>query len=63
MSDKNQSIEFEQAFTELEALVRRMEAGDQSLEKSVDDFQTGMNLIKTLQNSCLLYTSPSPRDA
>lgn len=49
MSDKNQPIEFEQAFAELESLVQRMEAGDQSLEKSVDDFQSGMNLIKTLQ--------------
>ncbi len=53
MSDKKQSIEFEKAFAELEDLVQRMEAGDQSLEKSVDEFQTGMNLIKTLQEKLL----------
>ena len=53
MSDKKQPIEFEKAFAELEDLVQRMEAGDQSLEKSVDDFQTGMNLIKTLQEKLL----------
>ena len=53
MSDKKQPIEFEKAFAELEGLVQRMEAGDQSLEKSVDDFQTGMNLIKTLQEKLL----------
>ena len=53
MSDKKQPIEFEKAFGELEGLVQRMEAGDQSLEKSVDDFQTGMNLIKTLQEKLL----------
>ena len=53
MSDKKHPIEFEKAFTELENLVQRMEAGDQSLEKSVDDFQAGMNLIKTLQEQLL----------
>jgi len=53
MSDKKQAIEFEKSFAELENLVQRMEAGDQSLEKSVDDFQTGMNLIKTLQEKLL----------
>lgn len=51
MSEKNQPIEFEQSFAELEALVRRMESGEQSLQKSVDDFQTGMNLIKALQKN------------
>ncbi len=55
MSEKtpqqDQPIEFEQAFAELEALVSRMETGDQSLQKSVDDFQTGIGLIKTLQKN------------
>lgn len=50
-SEINQPIEFEQAFAELESLVSRMEAGDQSLQKSVDDFQTGIGLIKTLQKN------------
>ena len=45
MSDKNSPeksapIEFEQAFAELEALVTRMEAGEQTLQKSIDDFQS-----------------------
>ncbi len=50
-TEKDQPIEFEQAFAELEALVSRMETGDQSLQKSVDDFQTGIGLIKTLQKN------------
>ena len=51
MSDqkKDQPIEFEKAFAELESLVNRMEAGDQSLQQSVDDFQSGIGLIKRLQ--------------
>lgn len=55
MSNKEQEqkqqdpIEFEKSFAELEALVSRMEAGDQSLQKSVDDFQSGIELIKQLQ--------------
>ncbi|MGH1426399.1 MAG: exodeoxyribonuclease VII small subunit [Arenicella sp.] len=51
MSEKDQPIEFEQAFAELEALVSRMETGEQSLQKSVDDFQAGIGLIKTLQKN------------
>lgn len=51
VSEKDQPIEFEQAFAELESLVSRMESGDQSLQKSVDDFQTGIDLIKTLQKN------------
>ena len=51
MSEKKQPIEFEQAFAELEALVQRMETGDQPLQKSVNDFQSGMELIKTLQKN------------
>lgn len=51
ITEKDQPIEFEQAFAELEALVSRMETGDQSLQKSVDDFQTGIGLIKTLQKN------------
>lgn len=51
MSEKEQPIEFEQAFAELESLVQRMEAGEQSLQKSVDDFQTGIGLVKTLQKN------------
>ncbi len=50
MSEK-QPIEFEQAFAELESLVERMEAGEQSLQKSVEDFQTGINLVNTLQKN------------
>ena len=51
MSEKKEPIEFEQAFAELEALVQRMESGDQPLQKSVDDFQSGIGLIKTLQKN------------
>ena len=46
----NEPMEFENAFAKLESLVQRMESGEQTLQESVDDFQNGMQLIKTLQH-------------
>ena len=40
------SIDFEQAYGELEAIVERMERGDQSLENSLSDFERGVALMK-----------------
>lgn len=40
------SLDFETAYNTLEQLVSRMEQGDQTLEKSLADFEQGINLIK-----------------
>lgn len=47
-SKKNQSdaLDFETAYQTLEQLVLRMEKGDQTLEKSLEDFEQGISLIK-----------------
>ncbi len=39
-------VDFEQAYKELEALVERMERGDQNLESSLADFERGVALMK-----------------
>ncbi len=39
-------INFEQAYSELEGIVERMERGDQSLENSLADFERGVALMK-----------------
>lgn len=43
------SIDFEQALTELEALVSKMEAGDLSLEQSLKAFEEGVKLTRECQ--------------
>ena len=43
---KQDSLDFETAYDTLEQLVSRMEQGDQTLEKSLADFEQGINLIK-----------------
>ena len=45
--DKNRSTDsYEKIFDELEEIVQKMDSGDISLEKSLDFFEKGMNLIK-----------------
>ena len=39
-------VGFEQAYQELEAIVERMERGDQNLENSLADFERGVALMK-----------------
>ena len=46
MAAKDPDLSFEQAFTELETLVERMEHGQQSLEDSLSDFERGVTLMK-----------------
>lgn len=41
--------DFEKALTELEALVEKMENGDQSLEEALASFQRGVELTRTCQ--------------
>lgn len=46
---KNASLDklnFEQAYKELETIVETMERGEQDLEKSLDDFERGVVLMK-----------------
>ena len=45
--NKNKSADsYEKIFDELEEIVQKMDSGDISLEKSLDFFEKGMNLIK-----------------
>ena len=44
-------LDFESAIQELEALVERMEQGDQSLEQSLKDFEKGIALTRSCQKS------------
>ena len=47
LNDKEQEtkLSFEQALTELEAIVKRMESGDQSLELSLEEFEKGIKIV------------------
>ncbi len=52
MTDENQSqneqpTSFEDAFTRLETVVRRLESGQMSLDQSTALFEEGMQLAKT----------------
>lgn len=42
---------FENQLKELEALVERMERGDQSLEQSLQDFERGFALFRACQDA------------
>ena len=46
---KIQSVNFEAALEELEALVARMEQGETSLEDSLKDFERGIELTRNCQ--------------
>ncbi|NPV13706.1 exodeoxyribonuclease VII small subunit [candidate division WOR-3 bacterium] len=49
MAGKNsevESIDFEQALTELEKIVKELEAGSLSLEKSLELFERGVKLAR-----------------
>lgn len=43
------ALDFEQALSELENLVTKMEAGDLSLEESLQAFETGVKLTREAQ--------------
>ena len=44
--DPIDALDFEQAYQRLDDIVERMERGDQSLEKSLADFEQGVSLMK-----------------
>lgn len=48
---KIEALDFEAAMLELEALVERMEQGEQSLEDSLSDFERGIALTRNCQKS------------
>jgi exodeoxyribonuclease VII small subunit len=48
---KKQQPTFEQALSELEALVERMEAGELPLEESLKQFERGVELTRLCQKS------------
>ena len=49
-SSKNNALpDFEGALAELEKIVEKMEAGDQSLEEALASFQRGIELTRTCQ--------------
>ncbi|MBK8135094.1 MAG: exodeoxyribonuclease VII small subunit [Chloroflexi bacterium] len=47
--DNLDSLDFEQAFTQLQDTVRRLEAGDLPLEESVSLYETGRALAERCQ--------------
>ncbi len=51
MASTNKPVDFEQALTELEALVATMEKGELSLEESLKAFETGVKLTRECQQS------------
>lgn len=51
MVKKKPAPAFEDALTELEQLVNRLERGDISLEESLQAFERGVNLTRTCQKA------------
>ncbi len=51
MPRKKQVPQFEQALTELEQLVERMESGELSLEQSLQAFEQGIKLSQDCQHA------------
>ncbi|MEM1089257.1 MAG: exodeoxyribonuclease VII small subunit [Pseudomonadota bacterium] len=51
MAKKESTPDFEQSLAELETLVEQMESGELTLEKSLAQFERGMELTKTCQEA------------
>lgn len=51
MAKKKTTPSFEEALSELEQLVTRLERGDISLEESLEAFERGVNLTRLCQKS------------
>jgi exodeoxyribonuclease VII small subunit len=49
MTKKNKTPDFEQALHELEALVEKLESGDQPLEEALKHFERGVALTRECQ--------------
>ncbi len=48
---KDQIKDFEKSLSQLEKIVKRMEGGDLGLEESLDQFEKGIELAKTCQDT------------
>ena len=72
VNDSLEMMTFEEAMKELENLVDSLDKGDVSLDEAIaaydkgsrlkDHCQKKLNEAKMKVETCLLYTSPSPRD-
>ena len=51
MNSKRSPLSFEAAMAELEALVERMERGEQTLEDALRDFKRGVELTRRCQRA------------
>lgn len=51
MSEQSAMPDFEAALAELERLVEKMEAGEQSLEEALASFQRGIELTRSCQQA------------
>jgi exodeoxyribonuclease VII small subunit len=51
VAKKETKIDFEASLKELEALVEKMEQGEQSLEQSLKDFERGVALTRACQQA------------
>ncbi|MGD8643875.1 MAG: exodeoxyribonuclease VII small subunit [Chromatiales bacterium] len=47
----NEPVDFEQALRDLEALVERLEAGELTLEQSLNEFERGVALTRRCQQA------------
>ncbi|SDH51304.1 Exodeoxyribonuclease VII small subunit [Alteribacillus persepolensis] len=47
MADDQAQVSFEEAMSQLESIVEKLEEGDVPLEKAISMYQEGMNLSKT----------------
>ncbi len=45
-NEQDIKLSFEQALKELEAIVKRMESGEQSLELSLEEFEKGIKIVR-----------------
>ncbi|MCJ7453651.1 MAG: exodeoxyribonuclease VII small subunit [Steroidobacteraceae bacterium] len=50
-SKKNKALDFEQALSELEAVVERLEHGELPLEDALKQFERGIELARSCQTS------------
>ena len=48
--EQETKLSFEQALKELEAIVKRMETGEQSLELSLEEFEKGIKIVRECRN-------------
>ncbi len=51
MTEEPDSIDFESAMEELEALVEKMESGELTLEQSLEAFERGVKLTRDCQHA------------